>query len=61
MQVSGPEEAIRIINRQTKPLVIYVFSKDGPTIKGFKEETMSGHLIFGEASIFVSGVLPAGV
>lgn len=59
--VSGPDEAIRIINEGDKPLALYVFSENPRIRKRFTTETSSGAIGFGvPAAHLAVGGLPFG-
>ena len=52
--VSGPDEAIRMINAGGKPLAVYVFSADDGVRGSFAAETSSGALAYGAPAAHVS-------
>jgi aldehyde dehydrogenase (NAD+) len=52
--VSGPDEAIRMVNAGAKPLAVYVFSADHGVRGSFAADTASGALAYGAPAAHVS-------
>ncbi|XP_070839906.1 aldehyde dehydrogenase family 3 member A2b [Chaetodon trifascialis] len=61
MTVSGLDEAIKYINKNEKPLALYVFTHDNKVIQRVKEETSSGALLANDCLVHYSvSSLPFG-